>query len=352
MIHIVKFSGGKDSLATLLTVLATQPREAIRIVFCDTGWEHPDTYAYLDYVEAKVGLPIERVVSKKYPAGLPEMVRDRKRFPALKARFCTDELKVRPGIDYVLAQTDDVTVYQGVRADESPSRRMLKQNDEYFRFYFEPFSYKSPYQKQLKELVTRIGQAGTVQGQGLLFEGTDLPAELRRLQALHEANKKPVYHRYRPKDVRAWCENYSADVVRSVLNWSAEEVISYCLAQGFKLNPLYYRGAKRVGCYPCAFSSLEEVAYIAENDPWRIDEIDDLEKEVGSGSAFFSNDKIPRAFHTGVWAAKKDASKVNTVNYIGDVVNYVQRFKGQAELLDKAVGPSGCISHYNICENR
>jgi 3'-phosphoadenosine 5'-phosphosulfate sulfotransferase (PAPS reductase)/FAD synthetase len=350
MLHIVKFSGGKDSLATLLTVMATVPREDIRVVFCDTGWEHPDTYAYIKQIGLQAGLPIITVSNQKYPAGMPDMVRHRKRFPALKARFCTEALKVEPGIDYVLSQTDDVTVYQGVRADESPSRRMLKRDDEYFRYYFEPFSYKSQYQKEIKSLLKRIGQAKAIQGQGHMFEGVNLHDRLRELQQLHEVHKKPVFHRYRPKEVRAWCNQYSADVVRPVLNWTAEEVISYCLDQGYPLNPLYYRGARRVGCFPCINSSLAEVASIAEQDAWRIDEIRGLEKEVGAGSAFFSNDKIPKAHHTGVWVAKKEGGKSDTVNHIDDVVAYVQRFKDQAELLDKQAGPSGCISHYNICE--
>jgi len=351
MIHIVKFSGGKDSLATLvatiLAVKATQQGD-IRIVFCDTGWEHPDTYAYLTYIEEKVGIPIITVRNPKYPKGMPDLVRARKRFPALKARFCTDELKVRPGIDYVLSQQDDVTVYQGVRADESPSRAMLKREDEYFRYYFEPVKYRSTYQKQIKALLLRIGKSKAVAGQ-VDFEGVDLHEELRRLQQLHELHKKPVYHSYRTKEVKAWCEQYTADVVRPVLRRTAEEVISYCINQGYKLNPLYYRGAKRVGCYPCINSRLSEVAYIAENDPWRIDEIDELEQEVGSGSAFFSNDKIPKAHHTSQWASKKDPAKTNSVNYIHDVVRYAQGNKDQAELLDKAT-VAGCISHYNICE--
>ena len=46
---IVTFSGGKDSLAALLWV-----REHITTnfttVFCDTGWEHPLTYEYINRI--------------------------------------------------------------------------------------------------------------------------------------------------------------------------------------------------------------------------------------------------------------------------------------------------------------
>ncbi len=351
MKHIIKFSGGKDSEAAALTVLNTVPREDIRLVFCDTGWEHPDTYQFIQEFGEAVGLPITMVRNPKYSAGMPDLVRARKRFPALRARFCTEALKVQPGIDYVLAQTDDVTVYQGVRADESLARRLLKRKDEYFRYYFEPVKFRGKYDKKINRLKKKLAKSHAGEGQQALF-GNSIAQELAEWEQKNLRTLTPVFHTYRRKDVVAWCDKYSADVERPVITWTAGEVISYILGQGFKLNPLYYRGAKRVGCYPCINSSLSEVASIAENDPWRIDEIDDLEKEIGSGSAFFSNDKIPKAFHTGVWAPKKGDGPANTVNYIHDVVGYVQRHKDQAELLDKACSTTGCISHYNICENR
>ena len=40
---IVSFSGGKDSLASLLWVRNNLTKDFIT-VFCDTGWEHPLTY--------------------------------------------------------------------------------------------------------------------------------------------------------------------------------------------------------------------------------------------------------------------------------------------------------------------
>ena len=52
---IVTFSGGKDSLAALLWV-----REHITTnfttVFCDTGWEHPLTYEYINRIADRLNL--------------------------------------------------------------------------------------------------------------------------------------------------------------------------------------------------------------------------------------------------------------------------------------------------------
>ena len=54
---IVTFSGGKDSLAALLWV-----REHITknftTVFCDTGWEHPLTYEYINRIADRLNLDL------------------------------------------------------------------------------------------------------------------------------------------------------------------------------------------------------------------------------------------------------------------------------------------------------
>lgn len=59
------FSGGKDSLASLLWT-----REHITknftTVFCDTGWEHPLTYEYINRIADKLHLDLVTLKSKKY----------------------------------------------------------------------------------------------------------------------------------------------------------------------------------------------------------------------------------------------------------------------------------------------
>ena len=49
-------------------------------------------------------------------------------------------------------------------------------------------------------------------------------------------------------------------------------------------NPLYLKGAQRVGCWPCIFARKGEIRQIAELDPKRIDMIRDLEAKVQSAA--------------------------------------------------------------------
>lgn len=123
MIHVAAFSGGKDSTA-LLCWLKEQGIEH-ETIFADTGWESPLTYAYVEEINQKLlGGRLIRVKSEKY-SGFADMVIQRRRIPGARSRFCTDELKVFPMHAWIEQQDDDVTIYQGVRADESLSRSKM-----------------------------------------------------------------------------------------------------------------------------------------------------------------------------------------------------------------------------------
>jgi 3'-phosphoadenosine 5'-phosphosulfate sulfotransferase (PAPS reductase)/FAD synthetase len=126
MRNIVCFSGGKDSTALVLWARERLPE--FTTVFCDTGWEHPITYAYIEEINQKVlGGKLVTLKSEKYPGGFVQLCCDRKMVPGVKTRFCTQELKVFPLHEYFESLDDEVTAYQGIRADESASRASLPQ---------------------------------------------------------------------------------------------------------------------------------------------------------------------------------------------------------------------------------
>lgn len=128
MKHIGCFSGGKDSTALMLWM-----RENIGVpgvdwtpVFCDTKWEHPITYAYIQQINQTVlNDSLVTLESDKYVGGMRQLVQIKGRVPSIKARFCTSELKVKPMVDWLRTINDEITVYQGIRADESISRSKM-----------------------------------------------------------------------------------------------------------------------------------------------------------------------------------------------------------------------------------
>src|SRR5579859_3399574 len=81
---VASVSGGKDSTAMVLAL-----REAeleFRCVFADTGWEHPETLAYVDYLAETLGIEIERV---GVPGGMVAVATKKAAFPMRKGRWCT-----------------------------------------------------------------------------------------------------------------------------------------------------------------------------------------------------------------------------------------------------------------------
>lgn len=165
--HIASISTGKDSQAILALGVA-QETPNFSGVFADTGNEHPAVYEHLEYLRAVSGVNIrtvradftqqiarrrdyvgdkwpekgvpawivEQALTVLHPTGIPylDLCLWKGRFPSRKAQFCTEELKRNPIIEQVflpiLDAGDSVWSWQGVRADESQTRRFLPEFEE------------------------------------------------------------------------------------------------------------------------------------------------------------------------------------------------------------------------------
>ena len=291
---IATFSGGKDSLAALLWIRNNFTKN-FTTVFCDTGWENPITYRYIDKVSEKLGLDLVVLKSKKY-AGLIDLAMKKKRFPSSQRRFCTSELKSIPTIDYLLdVVNDDFILIQGIRAAESLSRSKMAEQCNYFKYYLEPYG--------------------------------------------KDKNGKDKFHTYRRRDILEFSKTHATDVWRPVFIWTAQQVIDYILDNGLKPNPLYKMGFKRVGCFPCIMSAQTELYQITERFPERIDEIAKYEKECKS--SFLGPDSIPKKAYKGSYPL------------ITDVARYVRFQYERGTLFDETEGKTSlsCMSYYSgLCE--
>ena len=166
--NVISVSGGKDSTAMML--LAYEQGVEPDLVFADTGHEHPMTYGYVaqlnDWCKKNWGREIHVVradfsskfqarrafIRKKWPEdGVPaerveraikamhstgnpflDLCKLKGRFPSTRVRFCTVELKHKPineHIETLMVDADALISWQGIRADESPSRALLPMRD-------------------------------------------------------------------------------------------------------------------------------------------------------------------------------------------------------------------------------
>lgn len=121
---VASVSGGKDSTALVLALQAANI--PFRAVFADTGWEAPETYAYLDYLRQTV-CPIDVVGVE---GGMRAKIRARAGFPGRLQRWCTSELKVKPLREYHDAIGTDTVSAVGVRADESKARSQMPETED------------------------------------------------------------------------------------------------------------------------------------------------------------------------------------------------------------------------------
>lgn len=132
MLNLISYSGGKDSGALALH-LKEQGVTNLVLVFCDTQWEHPLTYRHAFEFARSAGLRLKVLGSE----GMEALCARKKRAPSARARFCTEELKLKPFAAYVKslhAQGFETVVWVGERAEESKRRAKLP-CDEYSDLY-------------------------------------------------------------------------------------------------------------------------------------------------------------------------------------------------------------------------
>ncbi|WP_447779420.1 phosphoadenosine phosphosulfate reductase domain-containing protein [Variovorax boronicumulans] len=315
--HVVSVSGGKDSLATLLIAIERCGIENVVAIFCDTGNEHAETYAYLDYLEKRLSIAIvrlkadftaqlaakrlfiardvrtgrdksgrrlrwsnkakRRALAVMHPSGNPflDLCMWKGRFPSRKAQFCTEELKRNMAVGFqidLMEAGHKVVSWQGIRRDESQNRANAKKWE-------------------------RVGR-------GL------------------------------------W-------IARPIVENTAEEVFAYSESRGVKPNPLYLQDMNRVGCMPCINCSKGELRSIAARFPEHPARIGEWEVIVSACSK--------RGFSTFMADAHqaKDRRVIFADLNIWARIEWSKTSRGgkQFNLLDEQENEgSGCSSSYGLCE--
>jgi len=323
---LIPLSGGKDSQGAMLWAIEKYGLHYCETAFCDVKWEADETYRHIDYLVKKTGVKHNVLSSKKYD-GMVDLAIKKKRFPSTTVRFCTEELKIKPMIDFILDLKQNIIVIDGVRADESESRSKKSPECRYFKYYFEPYQTNSMIVEKftLKPPVTHKQKLQLIKAQNRL--------------ALGKEDAK--YFTYRKKEVFEWCKNYADDLIRPFFFSTADETISYSLNRGYDINPRYYRGYSRVGCDPCIMEGIEEIGIMVMNDQKALDKV--KMAELKAKSSFFPPDKIPKRYHS------KKTDKGKTYGTVHDVERYI-RDKNATMDAFKDEPLFKCKSFYNICE--
>jgi len=134
---VVSISGGKDSTAAALW--CRENDIPFRLLHMDTGWERPETEAYVrEYLPNALGVPVEIV---GHPGGMPALIKKKRGFPSRRRRWCTELLKLRPAKRWVAEQYDEpIVMVVGIRAEESARRARMPEWEE--ADYFDGWTFR------------------------------------------------------------------------------------------------------------------------------------------------------------------------------------------------------------------
>lgn len=195
---LVSFSGGKDSLATLILVkkaLEVSGKDFF-VLFLDTGIEYLETITYVERILNKLGLK-GRTIKVKAFANFFDVL-DIFGPPARDFRWCCKVCKLAP-LSYIVKNLGgECLAFIGLRGVESTKREK----------------------------------------QGAMWKG---------IWVKGQTGISPIY------------------------DWSTLNVWLYLFKEGAEVNPLYYKGLERIGCWVCPSMDLAEMQIVEDtlSDSWK-----------------------------------------------------------------------------------
>jgi len=132
---------------------------------------------------------------------------------------------------------------------------------------------------------------------------------------------------------RGFDDMFACVVNRPLLRKSLADVIAMHERYGLPLNPLYSKGFKRVGCFPCINSTKGEIKLISIHFPERIEQLREQEnsfnRKQDDFDGFFHRNTVPERFRSKLVQTRKGPMKVCTID---DVVRWSHTGKRAREI--------------------
>lgn len=157
-----------------------------------------------------------------------------------------------------------------------------------------------------------------------------------------------------------WSDGFDCEVWRPLIRWSEQDVIDIHHRHGLTPHPFYLtRNAARIGCYPCIFARKGEIRSIADNDPWRIEQLVQLETKVADaaearwaakGSSLAEQGFMRPSFFQAMGAMRSKGREGRMVP-IQEVIEWSRTKHGGKEFEPFVAGPqdAGCM-RWGLCD--
>jgi 3'-phosphoadenosine 5'-phosphosulfate sulfotransferase (PAPS reductase)/FAD synthetase len=353
--HVISVSGGKDSTATLLIALERCSRADVVPIFCDTGNEHDDTYAYLDYLEQALDIKIMRLKADFAPQLAAKRVfiaRDIRTGREKVQRQTLDRWGQpvqarRPGDGALIFTPEGKPVYKTrtcrgrkVRWSNKAKRRALAVMLPSGNPFLDLCMWKGRFPSRKAQFCTEELKRNMAVG-----------FQLELMEAGHKVVSWQGVRRdesHNRRDAKLF-ERVGSGlwIFRPIVLWTAEQVFAFAAERGVKPNPLYLQGMGRVGCMPCINCSKGELRAIAARFPEHPTRIAEWELIVSACSK--------RGYSTFMADAHqaKDRRVVFADLNIWTRIEWSKTSRGgrQFNLLDEQENEvGGCSSSYGLCD--
>ena len=285
---VICVSGGKDS--TALYLYALEEGIDFKAVFADTGHEHEWTIDYVNSLHEKTGGPKVETVRRDFPEEMFEKRRTyiREKWPVRWKEWMTQE-----------------------KANEVASK-LNKTGNPFLDACFLFGGFPGPLSRFCTDEL-KIIPLETQCYKPLIDDGFEVEvwqgiraAESRKRALMDE---RSTINRDYPKD--GFSVEYS--IYRPMLDWNVDQVFEMHSRHGIQANPLYKWGLTRVGCFPCIYTSKNELKQINKWFREHIDRVREWERIVGeihlkNNATFFShkNDENKMGIDNMVEWAKTD----------------------------------------------
>lgn len=221
---IASISGGKDSAA-----MALHLREHgidFEPVFLDVGWEHPAT---LDYVNG----PLTDLLG-----------------PITRVRA---EVELKPELEPIAQRFEE----------------QLGHYSGFIRLVIKKGMFPSRRRRFCTQVLKVHAMAGHIKGldSDMVYNAVGIRGAESAARA-----KRPSLE---------YADLYDGWIWLPIHSWTFQDVVDIHARHDLVPNPLYLRGAERVGCWPCIHARKSEIRWMADVDPERVQLIRELEKVVG-----------------------------------------------------------------------
>jgi len=408
--NLLSISGGKDSTAMVLKALEDEVAN-LRLVFADTGNEHPDTYEYIRYLDRVVrerGGPAIQWVT----ADFSERMRNKRAYIEAKWPITLRQerlgqwqesrvlYQVRRSLEQKIAGTRDPAGithedreqidaelahmgYRGSAPQDPPvDQYTAARVGGYDWIPAVPGMTEAQAQDKIDRALEVLHPTGNPFLDLCLWKGrfpstkarfctTELkhvPIEEDVVKPLMEEfdavvswqgvradeSRQRAHLQVHDVEIGAWePEPHGLLVYRPIVDWTADQVFAMHRRHGVEPNPLYLQGMGRVGCMPCIHARKNELYQISTRFPQEIERIAEWERLVSEASKRGSATMMPvDEYDKGARHRREDIH--HTTDGIYRAVEWSRTTRGghQYALTEEheGEGAPACESVYGLCE--